>query len=362
MSICKSLWGSQTEIRHLRRDNMHRKNACLPLYIHAHWEPTECSKKSLIPTFFEKYFSKLVTMGAFQANAVVLAFGILSVMIYGTVSLKQDFDPRWFFPSDSYATKYIKADERHFGGTSQQPAAIYVGDIGFHKHLTTLEDICEKISSHYWVKTGSLNCWATGFRDYLNSSQKDEVKLRIDSNGLPKTANDSRYLISLFANDNPRNSPNMVFRDGDLIATRMPYQNIQLETSSKRIDALNDLRRIASNGIPPKLSFPYAEGYANIDTDKVIKDELMRNIGLAFLAVYLITLVLLANFTCSIYVSCCVIMTLIDLAGMMYFWDLTIDTVTTIILVISIGLSVDYAVHIAHTFLITKGSRKGKEK
>ena len=44
----------------------------------------------------------------------------------------------------------------------------------------------------------------------------------------------------------------------------------------------------------------------------------------------------------------------------MHFWDLTIDTVTTIILVLAVGLSVDYASHIAHTFMVISGTRSGE--
>ena len=42
----------------------------------------------------------------------------------------------------------------------------------------------------------------------------------------------------------------------------------------------------------------------------------------------------------------------------MGFWGLTIDTVTTIILVIAIGLTVDYSVHIAHGFMAAQGKSR----
>ena len=43
----------------------------------------------------------------------------------------------------------------------------------------------------------------------------------------------------------------------------------------------------------------------------------------------------------------------------MHFWGLTIDVVTSIQLIIAIGLTVDYSAHIAHAFL---SSRKGGRK
>ena len=44
----------------------------------------------------------------------------------------------------------------------------------------------------------------------------------------------------------------------------------------------------------------------------------------------------------------------------MHFWGLTIDTVTTIIIVLAIGLTVDYSAHLGHAFMISKkGNRNG---
>ena len=52
----------------------------------------------------------------------------------------------------------------------------------------------------------------------------------------------------------------------------------------------------------------------------------------------------------------------LDLMGYMHFWELTIDTVTTIILVLSIGITVDYSAHIGHAFMAArKGDKNGKD-
>ena len=45
----------------------------------------------------------------------------------------------------------------------------------------------------------------------------------------------------------------------------------------------------------------------------------------------------------------------------MHFWGLTVDTVTTIQLILAIGLSVDYSAHIGHGFMASRrGNRAGK--
>lgn len=43
----------------------------------------------------------------------------------------------------------------------------------------------------------------------------------------------------------------------------------------------------------------------------------------------------------------------------MYYWNLTIDVVSAIVLVIGVGLSVDYASHVGHAYLMQTGNSKG---
>ena len=50
----------------------------------------------------------------------------------------------------------------------------------------------------------------------------------------------------------------------------------------------------------------------------------------------------------------------VDVAGMMHLWGLTVDTVTSIMLIIAIGLAVDYSAHIGHCFMTISGERNGK--
>ena len=47
--------------------------------------------------------------------------------------------------------------------------------------------------------------------------------------------------------------------------------------------------------------------------------------------------------------------TLVNIVGYLYFWDITIDIVSCINIVISVGLCVDYSVHIGHCFVVRKG-------
>lgn len=49
-----------------------------------------------------------------------------------------------------------------------------------------------------------------------------------------------------------------------------------------------------------------------------------------------------------------------NVAGFMYFWGLTIEIVTSVCLILSVGLSIDYSAHVGHSFMTSsKSTRQG---
>jgi len=110
--------------------------------------------------------------------------------------------------------------------------------------------------------------------------------------------------------------------------------------------------------VPP--AFPIAYRYANWETDRVIGEELYRNILSSILAIFVTILFFLGSLRGSCIVIFCLTATIINVAGFMHFWGLTIDVISCNSLVISIGLCVDFSVHITHGFLTTPGDRDAR--
>ena len=47
------------------------------------------------------------------------------------------------------------------------------------------------------------------------------------------------------------------------------------------------------------------------------------------------------------------------MAGFAHFWGVTVNTVSTILLILAVGLAVDFAAHINHIFMVQSGTREG---
>lgn len=90
---------------------------------------------------------------------------------------------------------------------------------------------------------------------------------------------------------------------------------------------------------------------------QVISSELIRNLGLTMAAVVCVTLILISDLVTVFWVFTCIAFTLIDLLGLMYFWGLTIEISSSIIVILAAGLAIDYSAHIGHTFTTIRGSK-----
>lgn len=90
----------------------------------------------------------------------------------------------------------------------------------------------------------------------------------------------------------------------------------------------------------------------------MIDIELTRNLLLALACVMFCTIVLIANLQICFWIFVCVLLCMVNVCGFMQMWGLTIDIMSCICLTLGIGLCVDYAAHIGHTFITVQGESR----
>ena len=89
----------------------------------------------------------------------------------------------------------------------------------------------------------------------------------------------------------------------------------------------------------------------------VVLYEVWTTLECQLLTKYYIYL-LLSDIISSIIVLICVVFTLVDVVGVLYFWNITIDVISCCCIIVTVGLCVDYSAHIAHAFLVSSGKLK----
>jgi len=77
-------------------------------------------------------------------------------------------------------------------------------------------------------------------------------------------------------------------------------------------------------------------------------------VGLSVVAVFLVVLFVTGSIPVTLLVVFAVALVDLFLLALVQFWGLTMNSIVTVILVIGLGLAVDYSAHIAHTYLIVE--------
>jgi len=297
---------------------------------------------------------------AFRVIVIAVSCGALSVGVFGFTKMEYKFDPVLLVPAESYFTKFIQRKNSDLPTSSGHSAQVFTGEIN-GTHLETLNRVHLQLENI--VQEGNIlesyESWWTDFVVYLD--RKTEFK-----SWQNLTGDDFQLVITdfLFSKSGSKFQNNFNFLSRlecgwpapPILASSLQISYLPFDGPSEHGPARAAIETVlADSHLPHAISFNKI--YLSWETDSIIDYELWRNVGLGLCCIFVITFLLLANIQVSFMVMLMVTVTLVDIVGYLYFWDITIDIVSCINIIISVGLCVDYSVHIGHSFVVSSGSR-----
>lgn len=316
------------------------------------------------------YYSKFFEYWAFKLTVILVSCGILSFGVYGSVNIIQRFDPNRMLPADSYLSHWI-ANQQDLYPSYGFAVWVMTGPIELEdlpkleKMVSKFDQISEEGPSRILREVES---WWHPFKKFL-ADEKNLTWTEIE------TMDSFQMILSdfLFDLSNAKQQYNFKF-NGTLVcneptpsimATQQKLQygmSSSLPLPSEYLPAKAAVDQIIKDSNISTKAFATSPIYQAWETDSIISLELWRNLALALLVVGVVSFSMLGDFSLCLMVMACVMLTLVDLVGTLHFWDVTIDVISCVNIVLATGLCVDYSVHIAHAFSVAEGSRIERTK
>ncbi|VDO93631.1 unnamed protein product [Soboliphyme baturini] len=140
----------------------------------------------------------------------------------------------------------------------------------------------------------------------------------------------------------------------------MTYHTV-LRDSSDYLNALVNARAIADNITRSVQShtgsrasvYPYSIFYVFYEQYITVVYELLKQVSLSMAAIFVVATLLLEL---HVWMSSVIIMTLsmitLNLMGLMYWWNISLNAISVVNLVMAVGISVEFCAHIVKAFLI----------
>lgn len=140
----------------------------------------------------------------------------------------------------------------------------------------------------------------------------------------------------------------------------MTYHTV-LKTSNDYTAALKSARKIAKNisNVVGADVFPYSVFYVFYEQYLTIVKDTWENLLYCDAAIFVVTFLLLGfNLSIAIIVTFTVSLIVVNLMGLMYVWNISLNAVSLVNLVMAVGISVEFCSHIARAFTVNRHPSK----
>ena len=336
-----------------------RRDGLVPCLQHpVDFKPLGCSITSpRLSASLSSLYERVTSHWAYKLTVLLISAGLLSLGIMGWANIVHRFDPELLLPAESYLREWIDL-QHEFYPKNGWSAEVYSGSLN-QTDLTEVENLVtglEALKQQGDVLSG-YDCWWSPFKTFVEEKGNltDEVFQEFPTllSQFLHSAEGARYKADFkFSSDLTCGQP-----APHILASKCKIDFFHFSGPETHIPA-----RLAVTDAIKSVNSPYffshSKVYSAWETDEIIGHELLRNLLLSMLSVAIITLLLLGNLHVCLIVLVMVVVTLVDIVGLLHFWGITIDILSAVNIVLAIGLCVDYAVHIAHAFLMSRGTRQ----
>lgn len=152
--------------------------------------------------------------------------------------------------------------------------------------------------------------------------------------------------------------------DGLVEAATFRAYNLPLLDQSDFIGALTDTRAFVDS-VSKELGldiYGYSTFHVFFESYVNIGIQAAGLIGAAVLGGLIVCWIYLGTWRAPLLVMPCVLLTMVDIMGVMSIWSIQLNGVSVVNLTMSVGIAMEFCVHIAYAFMTKRGSRVTRVK
>lgn len=328
---------------------------------------------TLLQHFFSEIYFPFISIPTVRVVVVLGFLGLLGACIYGCTRVTQGFDVIDLVPDDSYVRDYVEnaRDLDLFIFEQNTPTELVYKDIPYHQQDTQEEMI--RLETEFIElphNAGPVTSWIS---EFISWARTDDSPYKDDLNADGYLTDEALFYeaVNLFLTlpDYSRFDQDVVFETEanmngiqTIKTSRVQAYQIDMTEPKEQIEGMEDARDFMDRTFLDPKPFCWSSAFSNIETEQIIVDEMVLNLSVALVGVFFVSLFVLVRPSAVILVCILVAMVDVDIIGTMFFWNLQINTVTVVQLVMAVGLVVDYIAHILHYYLTQSWSKSPEER
>ncbi|XP_032706719.1 patched domain-containing protein 3-like [Lontra canadensis] len=315
-----------------------KRSCCIPCDSLPDEEETDVHPMNV---FFRDYFGPFLTRTESKFFVVLVYILYIISSIYGCFHVQEGLDLRNLASDDSYITPYFNVEEEYFSDYGPRVMVIVTEILNYWDEGVRLKlEIClSDLENSDYVDKSLTEFWLREYVQYTEKSQQDVNDKDTFMNNLPNFLTH----FPLFTYDINISSSH------EIISSRGFIQTVGVSSSINKKTMLSQLRSKAEKCEIPLMVYNHAFIY--FDQYAAILENTVRNVIVASTAMFIVSLLLIPHPLCSLWVTFAIASVIMGVTGFMAFWNVNLDSISMINLVICIGFSFDFSAHISYAFV-----------
>lgn len=312
-------------------------------------QPSEPEGEHPMSIFFQKYYGPFVTNKWIKLLMVLLYGAYLGGSIYGCTQIREGIDLRNLANDDSYVIPYYDDDEKYFSTYGPRVMVVITESVDYWNESVRfdIESCVQNLENISYVDRNLSESW---LRVYTELAKGGLVNINNKTDFLNKLTIMFKILPSFEWDINKTQD--------EIEASRFFIQTVNVTSAVDEKNLLNQLREAAKHcSIPLQVYHP---AFIYYDQYLVIVQNTVQNVVIAAGAMLVVSLLLIPNPLCCLWVTFAIASVIVGVAGFMTFWSVNLDSISMINLVICIGFSVDFSAHISYAFVTSGESSANK--
>ncbi|XP_067223018.1 patched domain-containing protein 3-like [Chanodichthys erythropterus] len=304
-----------------------------------------------VDLFFKNYYGPFLTRVWVKTLVCLIYAGYLAVSIYGCFQMQEGLDLKHLATDGSYVGSYYDKEDEFFSAFGPNVMLVIKDKEFQYWNLTAREslDLCLESFQNLTVADSGISP-VSWLNEYMKFGQNPGISLN----------NEAQFKsnLTVFLNQSGF-SQDVNFTNNQIHASRMFIQTVNIRTAideKNMLDAFRETAENCGNLQPPVDLIVYHPAFIYFDQYAVIISNTIQNLVVATCAMLVISLLLIPNPLCSLWVTFAIASVIVGVAGFMALWDVSLDSVSMINLVICIGFSVDFSAHISYAFVSSEKS------
>lgn len=311
------------------------RNCCCPCVVHKDaevwWEP------KLMPRFITFLYSKIVLTKPGKVVVILAAIALSAFSAEKVFHIKQKFDPVWFIPSSTQYFQYLMTN-RHYYPDRGFEAAVYLGPMNYTSELPKIIWAAEMIKNQTSILS-NVQAWTEPFQEYVLDSYSTDIKASPLTDAQFK-AYLSKFLFSSYggafqANFKFQKPLSCGHPTDEIKISSISFSYHKFEDRDEYLPAKKAVEEIIQRAnFTSEHAFVWGKVFGNWLTDEIIDAEILRNILLALIGVFICTSVMIVNIQVCAFIFVCVLLSLVrrlafdglDIKGILFDRYLWVDS------------------------------------